>query len=174
MKDILKGDWLKSVSNEQRSLIEISIDLYNKELASKNKRLTDYSFIVFSMSKAYEGFLKEKFLELGLIDNHTYEGRRFRIGRSLNPDVHEKSRDKYWLYDDLEEMCGAAMAKELWDSWLVCRNKVFHYFPKAQNFISLETAGDYLFKLSSAMKSLVECQIKLEEHEQKLKMIYNN
>lgn len=174
MRHILQSEWMHSLSNEQRNLVEISIELYEREFSNTGKKLFDYSFIVFSMSKAYEGFLKQKFFELHLIDSNSYNGRRFRIGRALNPDVNENSRDKYWLYDDLEKMCGAPMARELWDSWLVCRNKVFHYFPKETNAITLETAGSYLLKLSAAMKSLVECQKELEEHESGLKTVYNN
>jgi hypothetical protein len=174
MRDILKKDWLSSISNKQRNLIEISIELYERELSNKGKKFADYSFIVFSMSKAYEGFLKQKFFELSLIDKHSYEGKRFRIGRALNPDVHEQSRDKYWLYDDLENMCGASMARELWDSWLVCRNRVFHYFPKDTNNITLDIAGKYILKLSSAMESLVQCKRKLEENKSDSKIVYNN
>lgn len=160
MRHILNSDWLQDVSPEHKKLIQISVDLYEREYAAADsqKKFADYSFVVFSMAKAYEGFLKQKFLEYKLIDVRMYEGRRFRIGRALNPDVREGSKDEQWLYDDVAKICGEQLARELWDTWLVCRNHVFHFFPKETNSITLETAGNYLLKISSAMKLLIECE----------------
>ena len=152
MRHILNSEWINQLDTEQKRLVEVAIELYEREFSQTDKKLSDYSYIVFSMSKAYEGFLKQKFYQFQLIDKHSFEGRRFRIGRALNPDVSDKSKDQYWLYDDLSSMCGDNLSRELWDTWLVCRNRVFHYFPKEQNALSLETAGSYLLKISAAMK----------------------
>ena len=126
------------------------------------------------MAKAYEGFLKERFYRLELINKSSFEGKRFRIGRALNPDVHEKSRDEYWLYDDLSQLCGETMARELWDAWLVCRNRVFHFYPKETNMLSLETAKNYLLKLSTAMESFTECSLDLEKQKVAMGSNYTN
>ena len=52
-----------------------------------NENLHDYSFVVFPMAKAYEGFLKKLFFDLGLINKRQYQGDRFRVGKSLNPNL---------------------------------------------------------------------------------------
>ncbi len=173
MRHILQSEWIKTLNNEQQQLIQASVELYERESAVPQQKLIDYSFVVFTMAKAFEGFLKQRFYELHLIDKNSYEGRRFRIGKALNPDLNERSQDEYWLYDDLSQMCGTEIARELWDTWLICRNQVFHYFPKESNIITLETAGSYLLKMGGAMKALNECQRELELHEQKLNAVYN-
>lgn len=174
MRHILQSEWISQLDIQQKQLVEVAIELYEREFDQKDNKLEDYSFIVFPMSKAYEGFLKQKFYQFRLIDKHSYEGKRFRIGRALNPDISVNAKDKYWIYDDLAKMCGDSLSRELWDTWLVCRNKVFHYFPKEQNALSLETAGSYLLKLSVAMKSLIECKIDLDKHEANIEKVYNN
>ncbi|GIK84358.1 MAG: hypothetical protein BroJett025_09800 [Patescibacteria group bacterium] len=161
MRHILQSQWLQLLTDEQKRLVQVSVELYEREFSQPEHKLADYSFVVFSMSKAYEGFLKQKLYEFHLINKNSYEGRRFRIGKALNPDVSEKSRDEYWLFDDLSQMCGEQMARELWDTWLLCRNRVFHYYPTETNTITLETAGSYLLKLSSAIKTFLECQTDL-------------
>jgi hypothetical protein len=161
MRHIIQSEWFQKLNIEQQKLVQVSVDLYEREYSQKDHKFNDYSFIIFPMAKAYEGFLKFLLYELKLIDKNTFEGKRFRIGKALNPDVNEKSQDEYWLYDDLAQMCGSDMARELWDTWLVCRNRVFHYFPKDVNAVSLETAGSYILKMSAAMKSFFECQIQL-------------
>lgn len=148
------------MNDRHKMLVETAVMLYEREVNLKSN-LDDYSFIVFPMSKAYEGFLKRSFFDLGIIDKSTFEGKRFRIGKALNPDMYESQRDKYWLFDDIEQMCGKELARELWNAWLECRNRIFHFYVKNDNVISLETAGEKLFQLSNAMQSLVECQVNL-------------
>lgn len=174
MRHILQSEWIAQLSEEQNRLVEVAVTLYERESSLNEKKFADYSFIVFPMSKAYEGFLKQKFYEFRLIDKKSYEGRRFRIGKALNPDVSVRSQDEHWIFDDLSQMCGEQVARELWDTWLVCRNQVFHYFPNENNSLTLETSGSYLLKTASAMKSLIECQKELEKHEAGLQNIYTN
>ncbi|MCB9813368.1 MAG: hypothetical protein H6772_03100 [Pseudomonadales bacterium] len=158
MRHILDNSWFSFMNDRHRRLVRTAVDLYEREYELKSD-LEDYSFIVFPMSKAYEGFLKTSFLDLRIIDIKTYEGKRFRIGKALNPDVHENQRDKYWLFDDLEQICGVELARDLWETWLQCRNRVFHYYVNDDNIISLDEAGNKLMQLSNSMKSLVECQV---------------
>lgn len=49
-------------------------------------KVSDYSYLVFTFAKAYEGFLKHLFLDLGLIHEEDFYGDDIRIGRILNPD----------------------------------------------------------------------------------------
>jgi len=153
----LNGSWSSYVLPELRDFVTISLNLYERECRVESK-LTDYSFIVFPMAKAYEGFLKQYFLDLGLISESTYFSRRFRIGSALNPDVQENQRDKWWLYDDVAHQCGVATAQSLWNTWLESRNRVFHYFPKKHQSVSLGQAGQHLATIAGSMRSAVTCQ----------------
>lgn len=165
MRHILQSSWYQSLYDQEKRLVENAIQLYEREY-ELDSELKDYSFIVFPISKAYEGFLKRRFFDFKLIERKTYEGGRFRIGKALNPDVTERSRDKYWLFDDLSQLCGNQLARELWDTWLVCRNHVFHFYPLSDNSLSLESAGNYLLRVSNAMRTLIECQTELQ-HQKK-------
>ena len=68
-----------------KDLMQESFDL----LALEKKRLVDglpayhdYGFVVFASAKAYEGFLKKLFLDMGLITKQQFESDHFRIGRA--------------------------------------------------------------------------------------------
>lgn len=149
-------NWYSYLTDWQRQLVETSSKLIAQQEANKDY-FVDYSFVVFPMAKAYEGFLKKFFLDLKLISNETYEGRRFRIGRALNPDVSQNQRDKYWIYDDISRYCSEKVARQLWDAWLHCRNRVFHFFPKDQGVISLAEAKDKVQELNLAMRVAILC-----------------
>jgi hypothetical protein len=166
VENIFNSSWFLFMNERHKRLVKTAITLYEREshlrdAGESDNNLDDYSFIIFPMSKAYEGFLKRSFLDLGIIDLKTFEGKRFRIGRALNPDVHQTQRDKYWLYDDIKQICGSEVARELWNAWLECRNRIFHFYAKIDNSISLETVEQRLLQLSNAMQSLVECQLDL-------------
>lgn len=150
--------WFSSLNPKQQRGVELSYLLYDREKRLDNS-LSDYAFVVFPAAKAYEGFLKEFFFELGLIDQHTFEGKRFRIGRALNPDINQKQRDEWWLYDDVSRLCGEALASTLWNAWLECRNRVFHYYPTSVTALSLMQAHACVVELSQAIESAVVCQI---------------
>lgn len=110
------------------------------------------------MAKAYEGILKKAFLDLELIDAKTYFGKRFRVGKAINPDVHINSRDQYWLFDDIEQLCSTAVSRQLWETWLESRNRVFHYYPDNADAITLETVYKHLVQITDSIQSLMECQ----------------
>ena len=150
--------WFLHTPPEQQELIRVSLYLYQRESESKVV-LSDYSFIVYPMAKAYEGFLKQYLYDLQLINQSTFEGKRFRIGRALNPDVHFNQRDEFWLYDDLERQCGAEFAKKIWVTWLECRNQIFHFFPRQYKPLSLTDAAEKLELLASSMADAYHCQL---------------
>lgn len=160
MKSLTKAihqDWFKHLSKKQQDLIELSIFLYERETRPNSSRLVDYGFIVFPMSKAYEGFLKKYLLDHNLITKRVYDGRRFRIGRALNPDIRKKYRDDLWLYDEVSQVCGQKLSRKMWNTWLECRNRVFHYFPREFHFLNLEEAASKLKMVVSTMQEMVEC-----------------
>jgi hypothetical protein len=148
--------WYIYLQPKQQTLVGLAYYLADRE-EQLESRLDDYSFVVFPMSKAYEGFIKKYLLDLGLIDNRTYEGKRFRIGRALNPDISERHRDEFWLFEGIARECGRATAQKLWDVWLLCRNRVFHYYPKENNTLTLDQAQSYLTELGEAMSEAVAC-----------------
>ncbi|KUK79482.1 MAG: hypothetical protein XD95_0351, partial [Microgenomates bacterium 39_7] len=92
---IFSGEnWYQYLTDWQIQLADVTSKLLQIHQQDQEP-LVDYSFIVFPMSKAYEGFLKKLFFDMKLISQETYEGHRFRIGRALNPDVSPNQRDQY-------------------------------------------------------------------------------
>ena len=114
-------------------------------------KISDFSFLVFPFSKAYEGFLKKILLDLGLIREDEYYGDDIRIGRILNPKfIHEHEN----VFDRLGE--GSEMAHKLWGLWKVGRNQVFHYFPHNFRKLEFEEAKKIIEDLVEAMGEATE------------------
>lgn len=148
-----KSPWYEYLDKCQQELVSISFSLVNRN--ENLSDLKDFSFMVFPMAKAYEGFLKKVFYDLQLINKETYEGRHFRIGRALNPDVGLHQRDDNWLYDNVESRFGKELARQLWDTWLSCRNRVFHYFSDCEQFLSFNEACARIEMIQQAMEAIV-------------------
>ncbi len=153
---ITQEHWFEKIPDRSKNMLVLALNLFEREVAQETN-FDDYSYVVFPAAKAYEGFLKHYFFTQGLITKRTYEGRRFRIGRALNPDMHPNGRDEYWLFDDVSSRCGAKVARELWDTWLNCRNQVFHFFPNKESKLSLGQARQKLEKVLSAVRMLIMC-----------------
>jgi len=122
----------------------------------------DYSFIVFPAAKAYEGFLKKIFLDLGFITREDYLGKRFRIGKALNPFLEDKYRMES-VYDKIVKYCGGKkLADTLWNAWSNGRNLVFHWFPNEKNVVSFEEAEEKVKSIINAMDmAFVGCKLNL-------------
>ncbi len=155
---LLHTDFYRAVSEPHRRLIRTSITVYLEE-RRVGLRYPDYGFVVFGMAKGYEGFLKEYLLRIGLLSDDGYFDRGFRIGRALNPDVSLNQRDRFWLYDDLADRCGAAVARQIWDAWLECRNQVFHFYPGKDSAMTLRQAGEKILQLANAMEAAYACEL---------------
>lgn len=161
--------WYEYLDEPMRELVDQSYYLLDHEEMNE-RELFDYSFIVFSMAKAYEGFLKKFLYEVGLISLTDYKGISFRIGRSLNPDLPNKFRDDHWIYDDLQRMCDShpkevakQMPSMLWNAWRMGRNALFHYFPGKQEFIDLAEARNRVEMIKAAMDQAVRCKVSSKE-----------
>ena len=148
-----KAPWYEYLDKCQQELVSISFSLIDRN--ENLSDLKDFSFMVFPMAKAYEGFLKKVFYDLQLINKETYEGRHFRIGRALNPDVGTYKRDDNWLYDNVESRFGKQLARQLWNTWLSCRNRVFHYFSDCEQFLSFDEACARIEMIQQAMEAIV-------------------
>ena len=138
--------WWKYVHEDIQELLLQSFLLlktaseWGKSLPESNQEFHDYAFIVFPAAKAYEGFLKKLFFDMHFISDEDYFGKRFRIGRALNPALENDLRAES-VYDRLVNYCnGRELPDALWDTWKNCRNLLFHWFPNEKNAITLEEA----------------------------------
>jgi len=156
-----QAPWLKYLDPWQKNLVKTSY--YLSEQFPEKNYINDFSFVVFPMAKAYEGFLKKVLLDLNLISHKVYYGRRFRIGRALNPDVSPKQRDQWWLYDDLCRIFNQELAQEIWQTWLQCRNHVFHFFPNGEKELTLNEAIACLKKMQEVMETTIQLLEKVLE-----------
>lgn len=162
MQDVTQQVWFSYLSPDQQDLARTAYTLLT---AGEQGEVSDYSYVVFPMAKAYEGFLKKYFFELGLISQQVYEGRRFRVGRAFNPDLSMSQQDELWIFDDVARMCGTALAREMWNAWLECRNQVFHYFPLHNTQLSLAAAEAKLTQLAAVMEGAVRCQARISNQD---------
>lgn len=122
--------------------------------------ISDYSYLVFPFAKAYEGFLKKLFLDLGFIPQHVYEGDRFRIGKALNPHLEKILRHES-IYDRITDLCGSRnLADTLWNVWKKGRNLVFHYFPHNLRALQLSEAENIITEILMVMERAIrECKV---------------
>lgn len=148
--------WFSLLNDHGKRLVMLSEKLYAREVRL-HTHYESYTFVVFPMSKAYEGFLKYYLKEMGLLNNPSYSDSKFRIGRALNPDIQERHKDEWWLYDDLERMCSKETARALWNAWLECRNKLFHFYFDDELPLPLPAARKKLLQMSTAMDQAMEC-----------------
>jgi hypothetical protein len=151
-------DWYVTLTQWQKELVRTSLELLARE-ERMNSNFADYSFIVFPMAKAYEGFLKDFFLKIGLINQQTYTDKRFRIGKAINPDISPSHRDNEWLYDEIAHMCGPELSREMWNTWLECRNQLFHYFPGNEKRIVLSEAERKIEMIANMMNGMTRCKM---------------
>jgi hypothetical protein len=151
-------NWYINLPVWQKELVMISLELYARE-ERLHSQFSDYSFIVFPMGKAYEGFLKKVLYDWGFITQTMYMDKRFRIGRALNPDVNPQRQDQQWVYGRFAESCGGDVARFVWDTWLECRNQVFHYFPDNQKKLSLSEAERKIEMMALAMEKISMCAL---------------
>jgi hypothetical protein len=151
LQDLLKQSFL---------LIE-TVERHESKLSEDKQRFHDYAFVVFPTAKAYEGFLKTLFLDLGFITDKQFYGKRFRVGKSLNPSLDRRLREKIGVYDRMVNFCGGnELADVLWKTWKEARNLLFHWFPNERNAIDFEEAKKKVNMVLDAMDlAFKECKI---------------
>ena len=163
--DLSKRAWWNYVEEDLQELLKEAVLLAGifgqrqKRLDSKPE-FDDYAFIVFPAAKAYEGFLKKVFLNLNFIAKDDYYGKRFRIGKALNPSLEKKYR-KESVYDKLVDYCkGEDVASTLWNTWKESRNLIFHWFPDEKRVITFEEAKERIVMIIGAIdKVFAACDI---------------
>jgi len=153
------------LSIHQRELLEDGEYLFDH--VEKAKPLHDYSYLVFPYAKAYEGFLKKLFFDMGFIDEGTYRGFHFRIGRALNPSLEKELRHES-IYDKIIGYCGSRqLANELWQVWKKGRNLLFHYFPHNLHKLTLSQAQEIRNEIVAAMAAAISaCEIPQQRKEE--------
>jgi hypothetical protein len=149
--------WYLFLDQKQKELVRTSIELYAREERMES-HFEDYSFLVFPIAKAYEGFLKKYFFESQMISTASFYDKKFRIGRVLNPDMHPDRRNNDWIYDKVVQACGQELARQLWETWIKCRNQIFHYYPNLDKNLSLSEASSDIMLLAETMQAAVNCQ----------------
>jgi hypothetical protein len=155
-----KHNWWDYIHADLKDLIRESNILIDK-VEKWEEKFHDYAFVVFPVAKAYEGFLKTIFYDMGLITKQDYFGKRFRVGKALNPALDKRYRKKESVYDRLVDFCqGEELPKVLWETWKEGRNLLFHWFPNERNAIDYPEAREIFHKILMAMDlAFVGCKI---------------
>ena len=167
LEQLEKRTWWNYLGGDLQELLMSSefifsdVESWGSELIDGKNRLHDYSFVLFPAAKAYEGFLKKLFLSLGFITEEDYYGKHFRIGKALNPSL-PKELERESVYGKLVQFCQShTLADKLWETWRLCRNLTFHWFPNEKNAITLAEAGERIEMIINSMdEAFKECKIK--------------
>ena len=148
---------------EQKNLVA-DIPLILQHLQNFN-HICDYSFLVSPASKAYEGYLKDFFLRVGVIDTYAYKSDRFRVGKTLNPSLRYKRFSVYQKLIDLDAH-GEELAEILWTAWKYGRNEIFHYFPGSlKNIDRPEAENRITLVFQAIIKSAKFLQLHLDNQD---------
>lgn len=150
----------KVLSPHQQNLVS-DVEAILKRVNPEDN-IHDYSFFVAPISKAYEGFLKDFFLKIGIISIDDYESERFRVGKTLNPSLRYKRFSVFQKLADLNEG-GEELAENLWTAWKFGRNEIFHYFPTISKDLTIEEAEERIDMVLKAMIKAGDFLIKNKE-----------
>jgi hypothetical protein len=161
MQNLENTNWWRYLDETMRDLMKQSFDLIQTEEQrnAEGKTYQDYAFVVFAAAKAYEGFLKKLFLDLGLISKQQYNSDHFRVGRALSPSLPKRYRSG-WVYGRLIGICGGEeLPSEMWEVWKKGRNRTFHFFPHRLGNITLPEAKLIVEEIALMMeKALQGCK----------------
>ncbi len=152
--------WWNYLEEDLQELLLTSHYLLSKA-QELGEGIHDYSFIVFPAAKAYEGFLKKLFLDMAFISKEDYYGKKFRIGKALNPYLDKELRHES-AYDRLVNFTGGTeLADRLWDTWKNSRNLVFHWFPDEKRALTVEEAKERYNMIIGAIDAAFKgCKLK--------------
>lgn len=153
-KDISRELW-DYMSEHQKDLIKQGFHLHDDVLIDKRYFTYDYSFIVFPFAKAYEGFLKQVFLDMGFITEREYFSNHFRVGKVLSPSL-SKRLGRRSVYLKLYSKFGREISELVWQTWKVGRNEVFHYYPHNIKCLSLSEAEKINETILYTMEKVVQ------------------
>lgn len=154
-----KRAWWSYIHEDLRELLR-EVSVLVAKVGKWEEKFHDYSFVVFPAAKAYEGFLKTLFLDLRFIKEEDFYGKRFRVGKALNPALEKEFRIES-VYDKLVDFCkGRELPDALWETWKSGRNVLFHWFPNERNVIDYQEAKRIVELILDTMdKAFEECKI---------------
>jgi len=152
-------DAKKFLKNDQDQLID---DVENILKSLQQDHINDYSFVVAPAAKAYEGYLKDFFFDLEIIDEYSYHSDRFRVGKTLNPSLRYKRYSIFKKLADLHED-GEQLAEKLWTAWKQGRNEIFHYFPGNVKKLTKAEAEE---RVSLILKAIIDSGIFIDQYKQ--------
>ena len=136
------------LSSHQQELLKDTQTIFNR--LELRDGISDYSFLVSPVAKLYEGFLKDFFLKIGLINQSQHSSDRLRVGKILNPNLRYKRFSVFQKLADISSE-GEELAEILWNAWKYGRNKVFHYFPDEIKNIKRDEATEKINTLLEAI-----------------------
>lgn len=158
-ENLSKHNWWGYINDDLKDLIRESY-LLVENVETWEQKFHDYAFVIFPAAKAYEGFLKTVFRDMGFITDEEYFGKRFRVGKALNPTLDKHLREES-VYDKLVDFCqGRQLPDAMWDTWKAGRNLLFHWFPNEKNAIDFPEAKRIFNKILMTMDlAFVGCKI---------------
>ncbi len=145
------GEFWQYIPQEQKDLILEGQYLMNDIIKEHAYRFKDYSFLIFPFAKAYEGFLKRLFKDIGFISHLDYISDHLRLGKLMSPNLMGQLGDRS-LYKKISAAAGDELAGKIWDMWKVGRNQIFHYFPHNLKAVSFEEAEGIVNKFIEVME----------------------
>jgi len=145
------SDFWFYLSKNQKDLINEGLYLMNDVIKNNAYHFKDYSFLVFPFAKAYEGFLKQLFLDVKFISHLDYISDHLRLGKLLSPNLVKKLGERS-LYKKIKEKAGQDLADKIWNAWKLGRNQVFHYYPHNLKALTFSQAENIIDNILSAME----------------------
>jgi hypothetical protein len=124
--------------------------------------ISDYSFLVAPVAKAYEGYLKDFFLKIKIMSHKQYNSDHFRVGKTLNPSLRYKKFSIYQKLTNISEN-GEKLAEILWTAWKYGRNQIFHYFPGKLQKLTRAEAEE---RINTVLKAIITSGRFLDENPQ--------
>ncbi len=150
MQDTYGAFW-SYLPQEQKDLIQQGDYLMNEIIRHQSYQFKDYSFLVFPYAKAYEGYLKQLFLDTKLISHLEYISDHLRLGKLMSPNLVGRLRERS-LYRKISQANSRDLADKIWETWKVGRNQTFHYFPHNLKSLSFEEAEELVKKIIGIME----------------------
>jgi len=145
------SDFWFYLSQNQKDLINEGLYLMNDVIKNHVYHFKDYSFLVFPFAKAYEGFLKQLFLDVKFISHLDYISDHLRLGKLLSPNLVNKLKERS-LYKKIKDKAGQDLADKIWNAWKIGRNQVFHYYPHNLKALTFSQAENIIDNILSVME----------------------
>ena len=149
------GEFWNYLSDPTKGLIMEGDYLMNDVIRHGNYSFKDYSFLVFPYAKAYEGFLKQLFLDIKFISHLDYISNHLRLGKLMSPNLIGRLGDRS-LYKKITEASTRDLADRIWNTWKTGRNQIFHFFPNNIKAVTFDEAEGIVKDIIATMEESYE------------------